>query len=68
MSDAAENELLEQLCRRWGISTTLYRMLKATPNSLMRDLMADARRGIPTSASMLPPQPSAAAARGTGVG
>jgi hypothetical protein len=64
---SAENELLEREAKARGLSVTQYLMLKATPDSLMRDLMADARRGISNSASMIPDrerkQPTA---RGTG--
>jgi hypothetical protein len=67
MSNNTENELLEREARMRGFSSvTQFLMWKATPDSLMRDLMADARRGISSSASMLPPQPSKPVARGTG--
>jgi hypothetical protein len=66
MSNATENELLEREARARGLSVTQYLMLKATPDSLMRDLMSDARRGISNSASMLPPQPSKPVTKGTG--
>jgi hypothetical protein len=54
MSSNAENELLEREARARGLSITQYLMLKAAPDSLMRDLMADNWRGISNSASMIP--------------
>jgi hypothetical protein len=49
-----EDELIQREAAARGISETMLRMLKATPDSLMRDLMADARKGISSSASMIP--------------
>jgi hypothetical protein len=67
MSSNAENELLELAAKMHGFSSvTQYLMWKAAPDSLMRDLMADGRRGISNSASMLPPQPTKPVTRGTG--
>jgi hypothetical protein len=67
MSSNAENELLELAAKMHGFSSvTQYLMWKAAPDSLMRDIVADNRRGISNSASMLPPQPTKPVARGTG--
>jgi hypothetical protein len=67
MSNTTENELLEREAKMRGLSVTQYLMLKATPDSLMRDLMADVWRGIPQSASMIPDaERSKPVARGTG--
>jgi hypothetical protein len=65
MSTAAD-ELLEQLCKRLGISTTQYKMMQAVPDSLMRDICNDFRGGQPQSASMLPDQRSKPVEKGTG--
>jgi hypothetical protein len=54
MSNATENELLERAARMLGFSVTQYLMMKAVPDSLMRDICNDFRRGMPQSASMLP--------------
>jgi hypothetical protein len=65
MSTAAD-ELLEQLCKRLGISTTQYKMMQAVPDSLMADIVRDFRGGMPQSTSMLPDQPSRPVVRGSG--
>jgi hypothetical protein len=66
MTTAAENELIECMAKMLGLSITQYLMLKAVPDSLMADIVADARRGISQSASMLPDQRSKPVERGTG--
>jgi hypothetical protein len=66
MSTAAENELLERVAKMLGLSVTQYLMLRTVPDSLMRDLVEDGRRGISQSASMLPDQRSKPVERGTG--
>jgi hypothetical protein len=66
MSTAAENELLEQWCKMLGVSVTQYLMQRAAPDSLMRQLVADNRRGISQSTSLLPDQPSKPVVRGSG--
>jgi hypothetical protein len=65
MSTAAD-ELLEQLCKRLGISVTQYLMQRAVPDSLMRQIVNDFRGGMPQSASMLPDQASKPVVRGCG--
>jgi hypothetical protein len=62
-----EDEMIEDEARRRGLSATQLGMLKATPDRLMRDLTADARRASP----MQPSSPIArdaepAPARGNG--
>ena len=67
MSSNAENELLELAARMHGFSSvTQYLMWKATPDSLMRDIVNDFRGGMPQSTSMLPDQPSKPVQRGSG--
>ena len=67
MSSNAENELLELAAKMHGFSSvTQYLMWKATPDSLMRNIVNDFRGGMPQSTSMLPDQPSKPVARGSG--
>jgi len=62
-----EQTFLEMEAKRRGISVTQLRMQLATPDSLMKDIVADSRRGISQSASMLPPTRSGEEVkRGTG--
>jgi hypothetical protein len=65
MSNAAD-ELLEQLCKRLGISVTQYLMQRACPDSLMRQIVSDFRGGMPQSTSMIPDQPTKPVKRGSG--
>jgi hypothetical protein len=59
-----EDEMLAAEARRRGLSVTQLRMLLATPDSLMRDLAADARRSrapssiAPAKAEHAEPRPS----------
>jgi hypothetical protein len=53
-NNAMENELLERAAKALGLSVTQYLMMKAVPDSLMRDIVMDNRRGISNSASMIP--------------
>jgi hypothetical protein len=54
MSNATENELLETVAKMHGLSVTEYLMRRAVPDSLMAEIVADGRRGISNSASMIP--------------
>jgi hypothetical protein len=54
MSNTTENELLERAAKMLGLSVTQYLMMKAVPDSLIADIVADNRRGISNSASMIP--------------
>jgi hypothetical protein len=61
-----EEEMLDAEARRRGLSTTQLRMLRATPDSLLRDLAADARRSRAPS-SIIPAKPEAQARPSVGV-
>ena len=60
-----EDDMIADEARRRGLSPTQLKMLKATPDSLMRDLAQDARRSSAPS-SMIPPKPVAPVVRGNG--
>jgi hypothetical protein len=52
-----DDDLIEALARRAGLSPTQYRMQQAVPDSLVRDIVADAYRSrpwIPTSIATPP--------------
>jgi hypothetical protein len=49
-----EDEFVEREAKMRGLTIPQYLAQRAIPNSLARDLMADARRGISNSASMIP--------------
>jgi hypothetical protein len=67
MSNTTENELLEAVAKMHGLSVTEYLMRRAVPDSLMRDIVMDNRRGISNSASMIPDhERNKPVARGTG--
>jgi hypothetical protein len=55
-----EEEMLDAEARRRGLSVTQLRMLRATPDRLMADLAADARRSRAPS-SIIPAKPNAEA-------
>jgi len=49
-----------------GLSVTQYLIMRATPDSLLRQIAQDFRGGMPQSTSMLPDQPSRPVVRGSG--
>ena len=55
-----EDDMFAAEARRRGLSVTQLRMLMATPDTLMADLAADARRSRAPS-SMIPAKPNAEA-------
>ena len=56
MSDEA---VLEAEAKRRGISVTEIRMINATQDALVRDIVSDGRKGISQSQSMIPTRPEA---------
>lgn len=53
----SEDALLEREAKRLGKTVTQLRMEMATPDAVVRDLVADARKGISQSQSMLVERP-----------
>jgi hypothetical protein len=53
-----EDEMIANEARRRGLSETQLRMLMATPDRLMADIAADARRSMARS-SIIPAKPGA---------
>jgi hypothetical protein len=49
----SEEALLEAEAKRRGISVTQLQMQMAVPDDLIRDIVADSRKGISQSASMI---------------
>ena len=50
----SEEALLAAEAKRRGISVTELKMHNAVPDDLLRDIVADSRKGISQSASMIP--------------
>ena len=51
--------MLEREAKRRGITVTELLMFNATPDALVRDIVADARKGISKSQSMVTARPEA---------
>ena len=56
MSDEA---MLEREAKRRGISVTELKMVEAVPDNVIRDIVADSRRGLSQSQSMITTRPEA---------
>jgi hypothetical protein len=66
-ADTAEDKFdVEAEARRRGIDAYKVRASNAVGDALVRDLVADAYKGISQSASMIPPSREPAKPRGTG--
>jgi hypothetical protein len=66
-AETAEDKFdVEAEARRRGIEPYQVRAAQAVPNRLVRDIVADAYRGISQSASMLPPSREPPKPKGTG--
>jgi hypothetical protein len=66
-SETAQDKYdVEAEARRRGIEPYQVRATQAVPDRLVRDLVADAYRGISQSASMIPPFREPAKPKGTG--
>lgn len=61
-----EEQLLEAEARRRGLSVTQLRMLKAVPDDLIRQIVADNRRGVAERSSPVAPAKEAPVQRGSG--
>jgi hypothetical protein len=66
-SEVAQDHFdVEAEARRRGIQPYQVRATQAVGDKLVADIVADARRGIPQSASMIPPSREPAKPKGTG--
>ena len=50
----SEEAMFEMEAKRRGLTITELKMLNAAPDSLLRDIVSDARKGISQSTSMIP--------------
>ena len=53
-----EEALLEAEAKRRGLTVTQLKMLNAVPDNVLRDIVADSRKGISQSTSLIPTERS----------
>ena len=59
----SEDAMLEREAKRRGLTVTELKMREAVPESVIRDIVADGRRGISQSQSMITTRPEPAPTR-----